>query len=174
MSNEEKIQKIHKLVKELNLGFGSPAGSGEIERMESELNIKFPKEYKEFLETFGFLGTILGVECEDISAVKETLRYRKRRFLDGKQKPFAKNLVVVEEDGLGNCYCVVCNEVDEGKVIFWQHDVYPEDLYPNHPLGKPDFWIEGPDFWSWLLRKLQDTKNIKDEEDNTKKEEIAE
>jgi len=53
---------------------------------------------------------------------------------------------------------VVCSGKDNGKVIFWQHDVYPEEVYPNHPLGKPDFWIEGSDFWSWLVERLKRIK----------------
>jgi hypothetical protein len=72
---------------------------------------------------------------------------------------------VINGDGYGNYYCIVCNGKDNGKVIFWQHDAPSEEVYPRYPEGQPDFWIEGPDFWTWLLKKLQQIKELEDEED---------
>ncbi len=181
MDNQDKIQEVRKLAKELDLGYSSsPATHTEIEEMEFQLNVKFPKEYKEFLETFGYLGEILGAKTSDgISwAVKETLSFREGYPGPPKKSDefpkFPDNVVVVHEDGFGNAYCVVCSGKDQGKVIFWQHDVYSGQEYPNYPEGKPDFWIEGPDFWTWLLEKLQRIKKIEEEEKKKEKEEIEE
>jgi len=169
MDKEEKIHKIRRLAKELNLESGPPATKAEIEEMEKRLGFEFPQEYREFLIVFGSLSDILGKEVAGESAVKTTLSLREwypgpckksREFPE-----FPKNVVVVEEDGFGNCYCLVCSGEDNGKVIFWQHDVYPGQEYPNYPPDRDsDFWIEAPDFWTWVLEKLQRIKKAKRKE----------
>jgi len=159
MNSQEKVKKIKELIKELELDFGPPATQKEISEMEKTLSLEFPQEYKEFLRIFGSLDDILGKETAGDSAVKATLSQKNWEHIK-----FPENLVVVHEDGYGNSYCVVCKGEDYGKVVFWQHDAPSNEVYPNYPEGKPDFWIEGPDFWTWLLEKLQRIKKIENEE----------
>jgi len=44
--------------------------------MEKTLGLEFPREYKEFLKTFGSFGDILGKETASDSVVKATLSFR--------------------------------------------------------------------------------------------------
>lgn len=172
MDKREKIQKIRELIdglKELtdglSGGIGEPLTTEEIQEIEEKLKVKLPEEYKEFLQTFGSLS-VVGLQMIDgHSVIKET-----RKLREYYPKTFSYNLIPIEEDGYGNYYCVVCDGKDRGKIIFWQHDVYPDQVYPNYPPDKDsDFWIESPDFWTWLLERLQLIK--KEEKEEKQKEE---
>lgn len=161
MNNQEKMKKIRGLAEELAFGrvFGEPLDSRQIKEMESKLGFSFPEEFKEFLKTFGSFS-VMRMECiEGEAAVKETLDFRRNL-----PERFPDSLLIIEEDGYGNAYCLVCKGKDYGKVVFWQHDAPLEETYPKHPKGRPDFWLEGPNFWTWLLDKLQRIKKIEDEE----------
>lgn len=153
-------KQIQLLVKELNGKVGYPTTTAVTDKMESELDLEFPKEYKEFLQTFGWIDATQEIFGggknipKILSAVKETLELRKD-YPD----TFPKNVVAIHHDGRGNYYCLVCDGKDFGKVIFWQHDVRKNIVYPNNPPDKEsDFWIEGTDFWIWLLETYQATK----------------
>jgi len=163
--------QIQQLVKELGGKFGNPTTSVEIQEMELKLNLKFPKEYKEFLQTFGWINAAQEIfgGGKDIprwlSAIQETLELREMH-----QDAFPMNCVAVHADGFGNYYCIVCDGKDVGKVIFWQHDVDIREIYPNTPPDEEnDFWIEGPDFWTWLLEMLQGTKKSFNEYEKERK-----
>jgi len=171
MNKNEKILKVKELIRELKEVSGFPAKVGrpmsakEIQEMEKTLGLKLPQEYKEFLQTFGSLG-VVRMEIEDgYSVVKETLSLR-----ENYPDRFPNNLVAVYGDGYGNYYCIVCDGPDYGKVIFWQHDAPLKETYPRYPEGQPDFWLEGPDFWTWLLEKLRRIKKIEEEEKKQKRE----
>jgi len=160
---DTKLQ-IQQLVKELSGRFGTPTTLVEIQEMEVELNLEFPKEYKEFLQTFGWIDSVQEIFGggrnipKEFSIVEETLSLR-----SDYPDTFPRNVIAVYHDGRGNYDCIVCSGQDTGKVIFWQHDVNPDERYPKHPEGKPDFWLEGPDFWTWLLEMLQMTKEAGEE-----------
>ena len=170
MNSKDKIQTIKELANELQFGkpFGKPITLAETHEMESRLNVEFPPELREFLQTFGSLR-VKRMEVDGYTIVQETLDLR-----ENYPDTFPHNLVVVEGDGYGNYYCVVCDGKDYGKVIFWQHDAPLEGIYPKYPEGKPNFWIEGPDFWTWLLEELQRIKKIEDEEKQHEKEKVKE
>ena len=168
-------EQIRQLVKELNGRLGHPATLAEIDEMESELNLEFPKEYKEFLQTFGWIdatqeifGGGKGIP-KILSAVKETLELRKD-YPD----TFPKNVVAIHHDGRGNYYCLVCDGKDVGKVIFWQHNLDISQVYPNYPPGENnDFWIEGPDLWTWLISTFRETKEAFEEYEEWEKEQAG-
>jgi len=166
MNSQEKVKKIKKLVEELEelaelpgKPFGKPMSPLEIQEIETKLNLKLPQEYKEFLQTFGSLSVIRTEPMGGQEIIPTTLSLR-GNYPD----TFSHNLVVVRGDGYGNYHCVVCDGKDYGKVVFWQHDAPLNEVYPNYPEGKPDFWIEGPDFWTWLLEDLKSVKKIEEEE----------
>lgn len=100
---------------------------------------------------------------------------------------FPKNCAAIQFDGGDGWYCIVCEGKDRGKVIYWDSFCDPKQAYPNipteewfeenldwdrgdsekdipsHPNSKKkDFWAEGLDFWSWLLRLLRGLKKQKE------------
>lgn len=175
MYKEEHIQKVKELAEELNWDKDKSISTTpeEIQEMENKLNLRFPKEYKEFLQTFCCLQ-VYGMDifgCGDglLSATRETIENQIPPYPPAGK--FPENLVVTSDNGFGDYYCLVCGGIDDGKIIFWQHDVYPEQAYPNYPPDKgPDFWIEGPDFWTWLLNKLNMIKKAKEDSEGQERE----
>jgi len=158
-----KIKRIEELIEILKVGPGSDkedfiVGALRIQEVEKSLGLELPEEYKEFLQKIGW---IFGIEYGGLnSAIKMTLQLREN-YAD----KFSKNLIPLHGDGYGNYHCLVCGGKDNGRVIFWQHDVYDGQEYPNIPPGKPeDFWIEAPDFWTWLLERLEEKYKEKEEE----------
>jgi len=155
-------QRIQQLIKELGLRHCSSVAPAEVQEMEIKLGLEFPKGYKEFLLAYGCLEDIeiLGggkeIPYSYLSTVEATLELREMH-----SEEFPKNCVAVKADGYGNFYCVVCGGKDNGKVIFWQHDLPPEKTYPNNPRPEDsDFWIEGQNFWEWLFSELQKRKEL--------------
>jgi len=69
---------------------------------------------------------------------------------------------------------LVCDGKDVGKVIFWQHNLDTSQVYPNYPPGENnDFWIEGPDLWTWLISTFQETKEAFEEYEEWEKEQAG-
>jgi len=159
---QNKIQRIKVLLKAINEEYELDLRPDDkkILEVESKLGLKFPEDYKQFLKTFGwiYIFELAGIN----STLEETLKLRKSYGDE-----FPNNIIPIDEDGYGNYYCLVCSGKDKGKVIFWQHDLPPEKIYPNIPEGKDkDFWIEASDFWTWLIEQLQaDYERSKDKEE---------
>jgi hypothetical protein len=192
---DEKLkEKIIQLAKEMNVQFGEPLSIKEIERIESKLGLHIPKEYKEFLETFGCVEDfeVLG-SCPKLlkkyrhssgeelwSALGHTL------YLREEYSTFPKNCIAIKYDGHTGYYCIVCGGKDHGRVIYWDPWCDPEQAYPNipkpewfekhpnwargHPTGKKeDFWVDALDFWSWLIERFEEYREIMREEKGDKK-----
>lgn len=155
MSRTKIKKEIELLINEIGGQFGNPMNNTEIQDLENKLGVKLPQEYKEFLQVFGYLdffGTqILGSKKGNVEYTALNITLDQRKYYEDK---FPHNLVVIKEDGFGNCYCLVCRGKDFGKVIFWQHDAPEDEVYPGYPKNKPNFWVEGTDFLTWLLEKL--------------------
>jgi hypothetical protein len=194
---DEKLkEKIIQLAKEAEVYFGEPLSKEEIERMESKLGLTLPKEYKEFLETFGCIERL-----EVLGSCPK--RLKKYRHSSGEElwsalgltlslredySTFPKNCVAIMYDQHSGYYCVVCGGKDHGKVIYWNPWCDPEQAYPNIPKPewfeenpdwaqghltgkKEDFWVEGLDFWSWLIKTLEENAaRIKKEKEMRKGE----
>jgi hypothetical protein len=119
-------------------------------------------------------GHILPCGEESLSALGTTLDLRER-FLT-----FPRNCIAIEYDGGDGYYCLVCSGKDYGKVIFWDMWCDPKQAYPNIPTPewfkkhpnwargapeknipphltgkKEDFWVEGFDFWHYVILRLQ-------------------
>lgn len=158
---QQKINKIKELVERLKIWHNQGLSENQIKEQEKSLGVSFPEQYKEFLRMYGwillgegFLGTNLGI--------KETLELRK--YFPQK---FPRNLISLDNNGSGDYYCLVCGGKDHGKVIFWQHDAPEKYVYPNVPPEKnQNFWIATPDFWTWLLDRLELKKKEEEEEEN--------
>jgi len=159
MIKQEKINKIKELVVRLQLAHDEPLSKQEIQKNEEALGVKYPEQYKEFLRIYGWLS--LGEDhLGGKEGVKEALRLQENH-----PKGFPKNLIPIDDNGSGDYYCLVCGGEDHGKVIFWQHDAPSEETYPNTPQGKSkDFWVEAPDFWTWLLNRLEFQRQIEEDE----------
>jgi hypothetical protein len=202
--SKELIEQIKKLViSEPLKGEWSkkPLISSEIEAMEEKLGFTFPKEYKEFLEIFGYLDPGWGNEI--LGKVPPRLKSdpnNPKHLVDGFPKwsvagqtfylrkgysTFPKNCAAISFDGGDGWYCIVCEGKDKGKVIYWDSYCDPKQVYPNIPTPewfikhpnwdaihvtkkKEDFWVEGLDFWSWLLKETKERKRRKEE--NLKRE----
>jgi len=162
MNNKSKIEIVRQILIDLGENFKTKklAKPQEIEKIEHKLEVSFPNEYKEFLQNFGWISIGEIAEIADLgSNLEETLQLR-----EGYGDKFSKNLVPLHDDGFGNYHCLVCGGKDNGKVIFWQHDVYEGQEYHNIPPGKlEDFWIEASDFWTWLLERLEEKYKEKEE-----------
>lgn len=155
-------ERVEQLVEKLCPSKGKGATKEEIKEMEGKLNVSFPREYREFLEMYGWLeppqafGGGKGVGSED-SVVDQTQELRDLY----PATYFARNLAAVYQVGDGNFECIVCDGKDRGKVIFWQHDVSDDEVYPNDP----SFWVEGENFWGWLRKKLEASRVWQEESD---------
>jgi hypothetical protein len=75
--------------------FFGPADEEKIEKAENTLGIKFPKEYREFIQMYGSGGIcgveLVGVENLEASVVQATERYR--------ELSLDKNVVVIQDSG---------------------------------------------------------------------------
>lgn len=174
--SSEKIDKIDKIVKESDIGFLPPKNSAEkIKSLEENLGVELPQEYADFLGKYGWLDIGEGLLSADV-ALKEAFKLQKYY-----PQTFPQNLIPLDENGSGDYACLVCGGVDHGKVVFWRHDVpdyfvYPnipdEDWFKQHPDWaknhingkKEDFWLEAPDFWTWLLNRLELKKQTEEDE----------
>lgn len=184
---DEKIKRqIEELVKSKPLEgewCEKPLTSSEIEVIEERLGFTFPKEYREFLEVFGWLDPGWGEEIigkalldYDIeqSVVTRTLNLRE------KYSSFPKNCAAINFDGGEDWYCIICDGKDKGRVIFWESLTDPNQVYPNIPSPewfkkypdwvedhitgeKEDFWTRGLDFWSWLMGEIEERRQEKEE-----------
>lgn len=155
MFHKKEIKQIWELIKERKIDFGNPVNFEQINAWEFKLGIRLPLAYKQFLHLFGHLEIfptpILGDGNGDFSFLLVTLYLRKMY-----PNKFLKELVAIKSDGGGNYYCINCGRKSYGEIIFWQHDVSPVEIYPNHPSNEnSDFWMEAPNFWTWLLEFLR-------------------
>jgi len=177
-------EKIQQLAKEAKVKFGKPLTLEEIQETETKLRLKIPQEYRDFLEIFGCMQ---GVGLEVLGRAPDRFTVRRPtgeirgsalgRTLDLREAypTFPKNCIAIEFDGGEGWYCIVCGGEDHGKVIYWDMWCDPEQAYPNIPKPewfkkhpnwakghitgkKEDFWVEAFDFWSWLIKRLEETK----------------
>lgn len=168
----EKIENLANVAKVI---FCKPLAEEEIQKIESRLQLLLPEEYKEFLKNFGCAdgvgleimgrttreGHILPSGEESMSALGRTLALREDF------PKFPRNCIAIEYDGGDGYYCVVCGRNDYGKVVYWDMYLEPEQAYPNEPKPewyekhpnepKVDFWVEAPDFWTYLIKRLRET-----------------
>jgi hypothetical protein len=149
-------ERIEFLIQSLDIETGPPATELEVREFEMHLGLEFPAPYKEFLKALGniTLGDgVLGTARHDWLAQPSVVEQTDELRL-AYPETFQTSLVAIHPDGGGNYWCVACEEPYLGKVIFWQHDVSPDQSYPNDPPGHPAFWVDGEDFWGWLSEIL--------------------
>lgn len=193
MNNQIK-EWLEKAVAERNFKFGNPMSQEEIASMEKKLQVKIPKEYREFLENYGCIRPeeILGSVIPNLKQYKLetgeylwtaegwTLDLRRAKDIDGDPSwDFPKNCIVINVDGGGGYFCVVCGGKDDGRVILWDSYCDPKQAYPNNPTEewfkekenidwdlvhvtkkKEDFWVQELDFWRFLFRIFESEKNL--------------
>ncbi len=158
MTKQQKINRVKELVVRLKLAHDEPLSKQEIQKNEEALGVKYPEQYKEFLRIYGWLSVGEG-QLGGKEGVKEALDLQKYH-----PERFPKNLIPLNDIGNGDYHCLVCGGEDHGKVIFWQHDAPSEETYPNTPQEKSkDFWLEASDFWTWLLKRMELEREIREE-----------
>lgn len=146
MDNRIK-EEIIRLVKKLNGKFGNLMNREEIQEMEKKLELNFPKEYKEFLNEFGYLrikhqeiiGNYKGwPEGAFLTVFQRTLGLRA-------SKSFPHSLIpILEEPGL----CLVCL-VSQGN--FFGSVI----LYDFQDRSLTQYTKEASNFWNWLWEELK-------------------
>src|SRR5450756_2301536 len=140
--NAKMKEQIESLILDPDLESGPVLTDSEIQEFEAHLGVEFPDPYREFLKTFGnltygdgILGSAQPGWLAQPSVIEPTDELR--HFYQGS---FHKSLVAICPDGGGNYWCLVCEGSDKGKVVFWQHDVAPAEVYPHSPTDDPSFW----------------------------------
>lgn len=194
MIKQEKIKKIKELVERLKLAHDEPLSEEEIRKNEKILKVKYPEQYKEFLRMYGWLllgEGFLGGNIQETHDLRENLpddKFPKHIipiddngsgdywclvcggkdhgkviawFHDFPEEYLYPN--VPDEEWLQNHPEWIKENINDKK----------EDLkdffYPNVPKGniqdkKEDFWTIAPDFWTWLLNRLELERQLEEDE----------
>lgn len=125
--------------------FYGPASDRMISAASSELGLRFPAQYIEFLSALGsgsissesFIG-LCGPRHLDIVWITKTLRSKVAR------RSFADSLLPIRSDGYGNYDCVDCTQPtseNEFTIVEWLHD--GSDLQGNRILARSYFeWFD--------------------------------
>jgi len=138
----------------------------KIDKMEIELNISLPTQYKEFLSSantgayerasFNFLGVdgipnsstiryFLFPEAGGRSDLKNTFKF----YLEADR--ISPDILPVAKDLAANLVCICTNGNDTGKIYYWDHEL-EFDVE-----GHEDLACVAPDFPSFLS-KLEGSK----------------
>ncbi|TDW09196.1 SUKH superfamily protein [Breznakia blatticola] len=128
-------EKIKKMINEYsNVGdFYGPIEEKRIREVEDELNVKFPKQYKDYLSTYGS-GGICGIDIEGIegdlgsSLVQATIKYRKLGLNE--------NAIVIYD--LGEFIMCLESNFEDSKVFSWE----PGEKKMNERYSSFDDFIE--------------------------------
>jgi hypothetical protein len=141
--NKVRIENAIRIIRENQTSVNASQEEDEISKAESELGVKFPTSYKEFIKALGTSGWPefiygLGKNILPGSSVVWTTQ-RERHDVE---PAMPHNLIPISPDGWGNHYCLDTNQFvgDECPVVFW-----------NHELGQnqePEF--VNTDFLEWL------------------------
>lgn len=114
----------------------------EIEKVESELNISFPLEYREFLlnQNGGYPNlTVFSLpDGTDTSAISEfyPIGNMKTNLLKcNKYFNYDKNFITIADDQGGNQILLRVKGDNIGEIHFFYHDVDPEEENPMHFLA---------------------------------------
>ena len=113
---DKRIEKMIEEYRESDGIFGYPASEEEIRRAEEMLGVKFPEEYREYIQRYGIggiCGTFLeGIDGNEIpSVVKVTEDYRKYYGLED-------NVVVIQDiDEFAMCM----RTVDNDKAVYTRY-----------------------------------------------------
>ena len=146
-----EIKKIDNEISTIYLGINEI----KINDLEDRLGMKFPKEFKDFLNLCnGFeimSDKIYGIHPEDKN-LDLFSNYMWEKEESG--NPIYKYLLPISPDGFGNHYCLDLTTLDENKetckIVFWQHDFYYSES------EAPD--LECETFLEFLIELVNDIK----------------
>lgn len=136
-----------------------PVSEQQLADIETELGIRLPREYKEFISKYnggrprpgGFV--IQSGAHEDRSLVDfffsftpgdlyDIVKYHKR--LKGR---IPSDLLPIAIDPFGNIICLSVSGATEGKVFFWDHEKEPEE---NSPPSYDNVYLIADNFESFI------------------------
>ena len=142
----------------------NPMTTEEVQKVESELNVILPQEYKEFLQSYGSFfipggeivygknrGKTSPFEEGDFSVVENTVKLRE------KFPELPKNFIPILDEPDCGAVCLICGGPNHGKLVLWVY--YRAYKDPEFECQK-----EGPDFWTWFYNELLSSKKEFEEE----------
>ena len=162
LNNYEKATDLIQKNVDLFVSGFCPCSECSIQKIEQVLNSKMPRDYVQFLRTFGLLNfgaeEVFGIFRDEIdeiyvgNMITWTLEARNKWGMP-------KNLVIIHELGDGTRDCLQINENDPDKSpVVEYHD-------PDSPVR-----ILAPDFGTFLLDLVQEEIKYQEEE---KQKEVA-
>lgn len=114
------------------VSLGDPASEREIKETEAHIGQYLPDEYKEFVRKHNGLDCL----CEYILRVGNHIQpaaYSMNNIFDFEHfdvcNPMPHHIIPFSPDGYGNHYCF--DMQNNGKIIFWQHDIDYSDRVPE-------------------------------------------
>jgi cell wall assembly regulator SMI1 len=143
------VSKLNLLSEFLRRNTGAKTGKGASElRAEKKLGVKFPKSFREYLNRFGFIShnadEFYGLDSDipnHLDLVRNT---------EGERTQFQPNLplhlIPFLPNGGGDHYCIDLRSGDDPKVVFWNHELGPDQ--------KPE--VIASAFSTWLLQHYDD------------------
>ena len=152
MNHSEEIKRLLQADRFKPVSFGRGATTCEIVMAESGLGLLFPKSYKEFLSTIGWIDcpfiTVCGLGPDadrrtSLIAIAQSWWYEVDIDIR-----LPRSLVPIVDDGSGNVYCLDVSETrdSECQVVFWDHESFEGvDQIPT---------VVGPDFCTWLVNEI--------------------
>ncbi len=113
---------------------GEPINETELNKTETELGLKFPKSYRQFLlknnggrpslnvfpiygdsaDTHGLINWFLCIDAKDDNDIVRSMALHAGRY--------PKNFLQIAEDPGGNAICLSVGGNEYGKVYFWDHE----------------------------------------------------
>lgn len=125
---------------------GAGAAASEIDAAEKVLGLRIEGGYRQFLERFGWGGAghfeLFGLG-KDVPFHLDLVRLTQseRREMQPRLAPY---LLPLMNDGGGNLYCIDTRISSEPPVVFWDHQMGPDQ--------KPA--LDASNFATWLSRLL--------------------
>lgn len=121
---------------------GSGVSDAEITEAEDALGVRFPRDLRCLLLKFGFVSVgsmeFFGLGSHvprHLELVHMTVSER-----TGVACPLPANLVPLLNDGGGNHFCIDTQAPNEGRVVFWDHDL-GTDQVPDHVAESLVDWL---------------------------------
>lgn len=123
----------------------------DIKKVETFLQVRLPKDYREFLIDCGWVrigpDVVFGLGPQATKAVSMREVSKVERVLA--DPPMRSTLVPLMNDGAGNHFCLDTAKFDKGRcsVVFWEHD---------HPRGTMQRTKKvASTFEQWILELIE-------------------
>jgi len=146
----EQVELIKSLPSKF-ASFGAPVQNIELEKLEEELRIKLPKDFKDFysmINGFSFMGAMVyPLLARESNELKEDLKRIYSREHEEVVNPMPKFYFPFSPNGRGDHYCLDLSKTKDNSevcpIVFWQWDYtffHPNDIEVTH--NSFTFWLQ--------------------------------